>query len=68
LATALKRFDALPRPASRTHDAFLGLSSLGILPFDFRVRCGQERGGKVMVAVGDMREKNSRKERNEKQC
>jgi len=29
------------------------------------VRCGQERGGKVMV--GDMREKNSRKERNERQ-
>jgi len=53
--------------SGRVHsDAFLGLSSLGILSFHLRMRCGQERGGKVMVAVGDMREKNSRKKRNKR--
>jgi len=52
------------RPAHS--DAFLGPSSDGILPFHLRVRCGQESGGKEVVAVGDMEERDSRKERNER--
>jgi len=38
-------------------NAFLGPSRL----FHLRVGCGQERGDKVMVAVGDMRLRDSRK-------